>query len=239
MGKAAGGSSGRRACTVRGAWLACMAAAVAAPAFGQQTAAQLDDLTHTMTQYSQPKAHAQAPAAAATTAKASASEPGKHSRRSVAQPLREKPARSGQEPAAAVAKPALAIAIARPGRAQAGGGRASARNTSAIDAEGRHDHSFATTVNAAGLACQDASRGSCRTGRGVHRRADVESQRYGRRGRWEGEWRCALLEAAMELGGRCRGARLADSGSGGVAPPPPPQARRQGARQHRSHGAAG
>ncbi|WP_250624139.1 hypothetical protein [Pinirhizobacter soli] len=80
-----------------------MGAALAAPAFGQQTAPQLDDLTRTMTQYSQPKANAQAPAA--TTAKASASEPGKHSRRSVAQPKPEKPARSGHKPVVAAAKP--------------------------------------------------------------------------------------------------------------------------------------
>lgn len=105
MGKAAGGSSGRRAGAARGAWLACMGAAVAAPAFGQQTAAQLDDLTRTMTQYSQPKANAQARATTAT-ATASASGPDKHSGRSVAPPVREKPAQSGHKSAAAAAKPA-------------------------------------------------------------------------------------------------------------------------------------
>ena len=90
MGKVAGGTSGRRTGVARGAWLAYMGTAVAAPAFGQQTAAQLDDLTRTMTQYSQPKANAQAPTAATSKAKASASAPEKHPRRSAAPPSHEK-----------------------------------------------------------------------------------------------------------------------------------------------------
>jgi hypothetical protein len=81
-----------------------MGVAVAAPAFGQQSAAQLDDLTRTMTQYAQPKA--QAPAAA--TSKAKASVPDKHSRRSAA-PLHEKTVQSVRKPAAVPAKPALPI----------------------------------------------------------------------------------------------------------------------------------
>jgi hypothetical protein len=81
-----------------------MAAAVAAPAFGQKTATQLDDLTGTMTQYTQPKAHA--PARAATTAKAQASTPVKPSRRSTMAPLPEKPVRSEHEGGAAATRPA-------------------------------------------------------------------------------------------------------------------------------------
>jgi hypothetical protein len=80
-----------------------MGAAVAAPAFGQQTAAQLDDLTRTMTQYSQPKANAQAPASATSKAKASASAPDRHIRRS-AVPLHEKTVPSEHKPAAAPPK---------------------------------------------------------------------------------------------------------------------------------------
>ena len=107
MGKVAGGSSERRTGAARGAWLACMGAAVAASAFGQQTAAQLDDLTRTMTQYSQPKANAQAPAAATSKAKAPASEPDKHSRRSAAPTSHEKTAQSERKPTSAPANPAL------------------------------------------------------------------------------------------------------------------------------------
>ena len=109
MGKAAGGSSGRRAGALRGAWLACMGAAVATPAFGPQSAAQLDDLTRTMTQYAQPKANAQAPAAASSKGKASVSVPDKHPRRSAAPPLHEKTVQSARKPATAPANPALPI----------------------------------------------------------------------------------------------------------------------------------
>ena len=120
MGKVAGGTSGRRTGVARGAWLAYMGTAVAAPAFGQQTAAQLDDLTRTMTQYSQPKANAQVPAAATSKAKASASAPEKHPRRSAAPPSHEKTVLLVRKPAAAPAKPALPIReAAMPSRAPA------------------------------------------------------------------------------------------------------------------------
>jgi len=113
MGKVAGGTSGRRTGVARGAWLAYMGTAVAAPAFGQQTAAQLDDLTRTMTQYSQPTA-------ATSKAKASASAPEKHPRRSAALPSHEKTLLLVRKPAAAPATPALPIReAAMPSRALA------------------------------------------------------------------------------------------------------------------------
>ena len=134
------------------------------------------------------------------------------------------------------------IAVQRRGHAQAGAGLGCSRNTGAIGAEGSHGHGVATPDAAAGTCRHGASRRRFRrSGRNVRHgaRADVEAQRCRFGSRRAGQWRCALLEATMELGGRCRRARLVGGGSGGLASSPAPQTRRQGACQHRAHGAAG
>jgi hypothetical protein len=70
MGKLQGRALIRRAAAAGVLWLGCLGTLVALPAFGQQSAGQLDDLTGTMTRYVPPKAGA--PARAGTAANAPA-----------------------------------------------------------------------------------------------------------------------------------------------------------------------